>query len=182
MTITQNRILESKSKLRYKFLDAFLLFRERFRKPMKLIKELGITASDRILDYGCGVGSYSIPAAHSVGPTGIVYALDIRSSAIERVRKRAEKEELDNLHSIHSGLETGLSNESVEFVFLFDVLHAIDDKIALLTELYRVLVPGGTLVILVDHLVPELCSDIVLSSGLFTVISKNDNLLQFMRD
>lgn len=178
MTISQKP--EYKSKLRYKFLDAFLLFRERFKKPTELIEKLGISEGDRILDYGCGVGSYSIPAAHIVGRNGVVYSLDIRLSAIERVQQRAQNEELVNLHTIHSGLETGLSNECIDYVFLFDVLHGIDDKTTLLEEFQRVLVPGGTLVIIVDHLAPESCKQIVLASGLFKVISENGNLLQFV--
>jgi methylase of polypeptide subunit release factors len=43
------------------------------------------------LDFGCGSGSYAIPAAKMVRERGIVYALDIHPLAVKAVEKKAKK-------------------------------------------------------------------------------------------
>ncbi len=42
-----------------------------------------------ILDFGCGSGTYTIPAAKLVGATGRVYAVDINSTALDRLERKA---------------------------------------------------------------------------------------------
>ena len=43
----------------------------------------GIKKGSHVLDYGCGPGFCTIPAAKIVGPQGVIYALDIHPSAIK---------------------------------------------------------------------------------------------------
>ncbi len=117
---------------------SFLHFRERFRKPEEFLLEIGIQENETVLDHGCGVGSYSIPAAKIVGSNGKVYALDIHPMAIERTKNRAEKADLYNVETILSGLENGLPDEHVDVVLLIDVFTWIEDKTALLKEFHRV--------------------------------------------
>ena len=59
-----------------------LAFRLRdFRLPrMEILEEVGIQTGFRVLDYGCGPGSYVAAASDLVGPSGKVYALDIHSA------------------------------------------------------------------------------------------------------
>ncbi|MFW9933576.1 MAG: class I SAM-dependent methyltransferase, partial [Candidatus Thorarchaeota archaeon] len=113
---TQN--LQRTSGFGYRIMASYLKFRERFRKPEDFLRSLGIKRGDVILDHGCGIGSYSIPAAKMVGVTGKVYALDIHPIGIEKTQKRAEKEGLRNLETILSGLENGLPDQYVDIVLL----------------------------------------------------------------
>ena len=41
-----------------------------------VIRDTGITTGHTVLDFGCGAGNYTIPAAKEVGPRGTVYAVD----------------------------------------------------------------------------------------------------------
>ncbi len=50
-----------------------------------------------VLDFGCGPGSYVIPAAQMVTESGRIYALDIRQTALTMVRDRALKLGLANV-------------------------------------------------------------------------------------
>jgi ubiquinone/menaquinone biosynthesis C-methylase UbiE len=76
---------------------------------------------------------------------GTVYALDIHPLAIAKVSKRAAKGNLANIKTILSDRDTGLPDESVDVILLYDTFHLVQDKQALLEELHRVLKPGGFL-------------------------------------
>jgi ubiquinone/menaquinone biosynthesis C-methylase UbiE len=169
------------SNLSYRIMASYLRFRERFRKPEEFLRGIGIKENDVVLDHGCGIGSYSLPAARIVGPKGWVYALDIHPMAVERTKKRAEKAGHSNIVTILSGLENGLSDEYVDVVMLIDVFTWIDDKLALLKEFDRVLKPDGRLVILIDHQSPEICKGVVEESGLFKLVSQEDNVLRYVK-
>ncbi|MBE9483077.1 MAG: hypothetical protein IMY88_05280, partial [Chloroflexi bacterium] len=42
----------------------------------KFLKDIGIKRGQKVLDFGCGSGNYTIPAARIVGEQALVYALD----------------------------------------------------------------------------------------------------------
>lgn len=104
----------------------------------------------RVLDFGCGPGSFSEAAADIVGPAGRVYALDIHPLAILSIKERTERKGIRNIEWISSDGDTGLSDASIDVVLLYDVLHEIKDRHGVLSELNRVLKPGGV-VSLSDH-------------------------------
>jgi len=131
-------------------IEYFLLgLRDKFGipfKPEKEINKLNLEKGQQILDYGCGIGSYTFPAANLVGKKGKVYALDRQSSVvIKRVEERAKKEGFINVDTILSDGDTGLPNESVDVILLYGVLPEIKSKEFLLRELHRVLKPNGYL-------------------------------------
>jgi ubiquinone/menaquinone biosynthesis C-methylase UbiE len=159
----------------------YLRIRERFRKPRQFIESLGIKEGDKVLDYGCGIGSYTIPAAKIVGDDGKVYALDIHPVAIERVEKRARKAGVHNIETIQSDIVTGLPDEYLEFTLLIDVYTWVDDKDALLQEMHRILKPSGQLVFLIDHVSPEGCKRTVDESGLFRFDQQEENILRYTK-
>jgi ubiquinone/menaquinone biosynthesis C-methylase UbiE len=174
---TTNRAHTSNTSFR--IMAWYLKFRERFRKPAEFVNTLGISDGHKVLDYGCGVGSYTIPAARLVGESGKVYALDIHPIAIERVEKRARKKGLSNIVTIQSDLTTGLPEEHLDFALLIDVFTWIDDKVSLLKEIHRILKPSGNLVFLIDHASPEDCKEIVEESGLFKHVLQEENVLRY---
>ena len=169
------------SNMGFRLLSVYLRFRERFRKPKEFLKKIGLMERQMVLDYGCGAGSYSIPASKIVGSLGKVYALDIHPLAIEQVQKRAQKEEITNVEVIHSSLETGLEDCHLDVVLLLDVFSWVKEKEDLLREFHRVLKPNGKLIIMVDHMSPEVCEEIVAGLGLFSLDSKEENLIRYQK-
>jgi ubiquinone/menaquinone biosynthesis C-methylase UbiE len=163
----------------YRIMALYLRARERFRKPEKFIETLGIKEGHKVLDYGCGIGSYTMPVAKLVGVTGAVYALDIHPLALERVRKRAQKTGFVNVETILSGLETGLPDEHLDFALLIDVYTWVPNKEELIAEMHRVLRESGSLVLLIDHVSPEDCKSTIAESGLFRFISQDENVLRY---
>jgi len=129
------------------FLMATILMRIRglFRDKKGEVLLTGAKKGDIILYYGCGIGFNTIPAAEIVGEEGTVYALDIHPLAIKSVEKQIRKKGLKNVKTILSDLNTGLPDESVDIVLLYNVLPMVKNRPALIKELYRVLKARGAL-------------------------------------
>jgi ubiquinone/menaquinone biosynthesis C-methylase UbiE len=122
------------------------------RHSDQVLEKAGIQAQYVVLDFGCGSGAYAIPAARLAGAGGTVYALDKDVYALETLVRRARKEGLQNIVTIvSSDLDTGLQDKCVDLVLLHDVLHMIEERMALFDEMHRVLDPQGRVSIYPMH-------------------------------
>lgn len=135
------------SRLSFRMMSMIMTVRGLFRDTKEEVLRSGVGKGDNVLDYGCGTGLSTIPAAEIVGAQGKVYALDIHPLAVETVANKARRKGLVNVQTIHSDLDTGLPDGAVNRVLLFNVLPMIADRAALFRELYRVLQPGGTVAV-----------------------------------
>jgi ubiquinone/menaquinone biosynthesis C-methylase UbiE len=117
-----------------------------FFNPEQILRKLGLNETcENAVDLGCGYGTFSIPAAKMV--KGTVYAIDIEPQMIAKVREKARAENLSNIETIQQDFVTGptdLKNESVDYVMLFNILHA-EDPLSLLKEAKRILSGNGKL-------------------------------------
>jgi ubiquinone/menaquinone biosynthesis C-methylase UbiE len=80
---------EPMSRSHFLFMSLMFKIRDLFTKPVRFLEEAKLAPGARVLDYGCGPGSYSITAAELVGSDGSVLALDIYSGAVETVQRKA---------------------------------------------------------------------------------------------
>lgn len=129
----------------FRIMALIMTIRGLFRDKRGEVLLTGVKSGDVFLDFGCGLGFSTLPAAEIVGEQGVIYALDIHSLAIDTVRRKAEKKGLGNIKTILSGQETGISGESVDIAFLLNVLPMIKDRSGVVKEIYRVLKPSGSL-------------------------------------
>jgi len=136
--------------LHFKFMSFGYKFRDFFSPRMNILKEVGIKTGFHVLDYGCGPGSYITAAAELVGKSGKIFALDIHPLAIQKAQSIASKKQLPNVETICSDCRTGLPDDSIDVVLLYDTFHNLGDPNGVLEELYRVLKPKGILS-LSDH-------------------------------
>lgn len=95
------------------------------------------------VDFGCGYGTFAIPAAKRI--KGILHGFDIEPDMIQECRSRIQKEGLFNIQLhlrdfVKDG--TGLPFNSVDYVMLFNILHA-ENPLLLLKEAWRILRPCG---------------------------------------
>ena len=137
-----------------------------------VLHAVGIKQGDRVLDYGCGPGIFTIACAHIVGGVGKVYALDVRARALERVRDSAINAGLGNIETVlQSGddISIHLPDNSLDVVFVFDVMHDIKDKLGLLKEVGRVLKTEGFLSVFPMHWGNEPLLRLVRGQGMFKV-------------
>lgn len=125
----------------------------------KLLSEVGVDEDKTVLDFGCGSGTYAIPAAKLVGPKGKVIALDKDEKVLRKIMQKAESEGLKNIKKIwtSSELKIDLGTESVDLILLYDVFHdyyfpLVNERRKLLDEVYRILKPNGILSVYPKHM------------------------------
>ena len=137
---------------------------------LEVLQKVGISQGQTVLDYGCGPGIFTIPCARIVGEKGKVYALEVRPEALKRVGDKVEREGLGNVKTMlgdSSSLATGLPDSSMDVVLVYDVMHAISDKTALLEELHRVLKKEGLLSLFPMHMGTDRMMEIMKRCPLF---------------
>ena len=153
--------------------------RDFVRPRFTILNEVGIKPGFLVLDYGCGPGSYIPAAAELVGKTGRVYALDAHPLAIKMVQEMVSRKYLTNVETIASECATGLPDESLDVVLLYDTLHDLGDPDCVLSEIHRILKPGGLLSLSDHHLEEAEIVSRITHSGLFKPISKGKRTYSF---
>jgi len=83
-----------------------------------------------------------MPLAKLVGESGKIYALDIHPLAIQKVKDIASKKQLRNVETILSDCQTGLPDNSLDAVLLYDAFHHLSDPDLVLNEIHRLLRKG----------------------------------------
>jgi ubiquinone/menaquinone biosynthesis C-methylase UbiE len=102
-----------------------------------------------VIDYGCGMGFFTMPLARLVGPTGKVIAVDIQEKMLKRLRVRAKKAGLsDRMMILASGNSRQIKEDSVDFVTALHVIHEIEDQHAFFNDMRRVMKPGAKILML----------------------------------
>lgn len=138
--------------------------------PSEVLRRVGIREGQTVLDYGCGSGTFSIPSARIVGKEGRVYALEVRPKMLEHVKEKAGSEGLTNVVTVlldRSKPNTGLQDDIVDAILIYDVMHEIDDRVGLLQELYRVARRGSFISIFPMHIGSERVLYIMKECNLF---------------
>ena len=169
------------SNLDFRFMSFGFKFRDLLLPREKILEEVGIKPSLCILDYGCGSGSYTIPAAQLVGNSGKVYALDIHPLAVKQVQSAAAKRGLTNIETILSDCATGLPDKSLDIVLLYDTFHNLSEPDELLSELHRVLKPDGILSFNDHHMMEEEITAKMTNKGLFRLSRKGKRVYNFSK-
>jgi ubiquinone/menaquinone biosynthesis C-methylase UbiE len=109
-----------------------------------------IHPGDTVLDFGCGPGYFTIPMARAVGEKGMVIAVDIQGEMLELARRAAERARVLPRVRFHKGKGSSLALDTppvVSFALAFHVIHETTDQGSVLENIYRVLKPGGLLLL-----------------------------------
>ena len=99
---------------------------------------------ETVLDLGSGGGIDVILSAKRVGPTGTAYGLDMTDEMLALARQNARDAGVANVHFLKGVIEQiPLPADSIDVVISNCVVNLSVDKPAVLTEIARVLKPGG---------------------------------------
>ena len=99
---------------------------------------------ETVLDLGSGGGIDVLLSARRVGPTGVVYGLDMTEEMLALARRNQLESGLTNAHFLRGQIEdVPLPAESVDVVISNCVINLSTDKAQVLSEIARVLKPGG---------------------------------------
>jgi len=125
------------------------------KEGVEFLRKAGIRESHTVLDFGCGVGHYVIPAARIVGDTGIVYAVDKAQQALNELQQKAVRLGLKNIRIINTSgrILIDLESGAIDVVLFYDVLHYHEKKERqkLYVEAYRVLKRNGLFSVYPKH-------------------------------
>jgi demethylmenaquinone methyltransferase/2-methoxy-6-polyprenyl-1,4-benzoquinol methylase/phosphoethanolamine N-methyltransferase len=104
-----------------------------------------VEPGDRVLEVGCGTGSLTIAAKAVAGPAGEVYGIDPSKQMIAAARRKAARKGVDVRFESGAGEKLRFGDGEFDRVLCSLVLHHLppDLKVAVLTEIRRVLKPGG---------------------------------------
>jgi ubiquinone/menaquinone biosynthesis C-methylase UbiE len=127
--------------------------RNDWQQPDRVINDLGMKPGTRVADIGCGEGYFALRLAKSVGPQGLVFAVDINARSLDVLKRQAEQQHLTNLVVVVSEpTDTKLPSECVGVLLVCDVLHEVPEaqRLPLVKSAVRALKSGGFLY-LIDY-------------------------------
>jgi ubiquinone/menaquinone biosynthesis C-methylase UbiE len=116
-----------------------------------------------------------------VGKSGKIYGLDINPLAIQMVQRIVAKNQLANVETVLSERETGLLDESMNVVLLYDVLHDLSNPDKIIRELHRVLKSDGILSVSDHHLGDEDIVSRMTNEGFFRLLKKDILTCSFIK-
>jgi ubiquinone/menaquinone biosynthesis C-methylase UbiE len=145
-------------------------FRDLLQNPRRSLEKARLGKGMSVVDYGCGPGSFTIPAAELVGEKGKVFAVDVHPLAIDSVGRKASRKGLQNVETILvQGYDTGIKESTIDRVLLIDTIHLIEDPEALFGEIHRMLKPDGLLFMEKGHMPMAEQKSTVEQTGLFKI-------------
>ncbi len=121
-----------------------------FFEPEKIIEQFSFSENLTAADFGCGSGGFTIPLANKLR-AGFVYALDIQADPLSALVGNARFFGLNNIKTIKCNLEdpggSTLHNESIDLVFIINLLFQVENKDAVMREAKRIIKPKGKIII-----------------------------------
>lgn len=116
----------------------------------RLLEMTALREGEEVLELACGTGLVTFPLADAVGPAGRVMATDISAEMVERVRAEAARRGMEHLSVERADAATlPYDDASFDAVVCSLGLMYVPDVPAVLEGAFRVLRPGGRLVVAV---------------------------------
>ena len=114
----------------------------------EILLEAGLNQGMLVADFGCGPGTTTRMLASLVGPTGHVTGIDLHAAQLEQAMQLSAAEGLFNTTFVTANAcATGLPSSHFDLVYCRFLLLHLADPAACLKEMWRVLKPGGVLVV-----------------------------------
>ena len=122
--------------------------RQREEDCRLLLAALELKPGQTICDLGCGNGFYTLELARRVGPTGLVYAVDIQPEMLRMLAEAAGREGLTNIRPVlGTAIDPRLPAAAVDLCLCVDVYHEFSHPEPMLARIRESLSPEGRLVL-----------------------------------
>jgi predicted methyltransferase len=127
--------------------------REQWQPPDQIMDALNIAEGAVVAELGAGGGWFTIQLARRVGSNGVVYAEDVQPAMIEAIRRRAQRENLNNVRTVLGTARDPTLPHGIDAVLIVGAYHEMEcaagpscqDPVALLKNVAQSLKPQGRL-------------------------------------
>jgi len=123
--------------------------RDKWQKPTKVIVALKIKPGTVVADIGCGSGYFTLRIAPVVGDSGHVYAVDIDTVVLNKLRQKIQEKGFTNVTTIVG--EHGdplLPDGAIDVVMMVNTYHEVKEREAMLESIKRDLKKDGIMAII----------------------------------
>ncbi len=121
--------------------------RRLLENPDKMLRPF-VREGMTVVEYGCGMGFFTVPLARMVGPEGKVIAVDVQQKMLDGMQRRANRagltERITPLLADAQGTPIG---DSVDFVAALHVVHELPDAKAFFAQMRSIMKPGAKLLL-----------------------------------
>ena len=122
--------------------------REKNERVADILTALGIRDGAHIADLGSADGFYTLRIAAAVAPSGKAYAIDIEQKSLDKLRERAQKDNVSNVEIILSEpADPRLPPGALDAVLIRNAYHEMVAYRDILKGVMSGLKPGGLLVV-----------------------------------
>jgi len=114
----------------------------------QVLVDAGISEGMTVADFGCGPGATTRLLAALVGPSGSVTGIDLHKAQIEEAGRLSAAEGFTNVRFMAAdACKTGLAANQFDLAYCRFLLLHLKDPAVCLGEMWRILKPGGILVV-----------------------------------
>lgn len=123
--------------------------RDEWQQPDAVIEALAIEPGARVADIGAGGGYFTFRLARAVGPTGVVYAVDVDDDMLHYLEERVAREGVENVKVVRGELaDPLLPDGEIDLVFTCNTYHHLRERARYFADLRRDLAPGGRVAVI----------------------------------
>lgn len=122
--------------------------RDSWQKADAILAQLNLKPGDQVADIGCHEGYMSVKLSTLVGTDGKVYAVDVESSRLDKLREHLKSRQITNVVPVLGDRDDPkIPTNSFQAVLIIDSYHEMKDHDKILQKIKAALRSGGRLVI-----------------------------------
>jgi len=123
-----------------------------FSNPDDNIREFGLKPGQKVVIFGSGAGGHTLAAARAMKGTGMIYGIDSRAQAVEKLKREVSERHHMNVRVVGGSVEklggSSMGPLTCDAVIIPDTLFSATDKMAVFKEADRILSYGGKLLVI----------------------------------
>lgn len=132
---------------KYDFMNTFLSFRRHKAWRKFTMEKMNVGLNKSAIDVCCGTGDWTLSLAEAVGPQGKVVGLDFSQNMLRIGEEKRKKLKYDHVTLIHgNAMNLPFNDDSFDYATIGFALRNVPDIRQVLSEMKRVVKPGGMVV------------------------------------